>query len=210
MRVVAVSGTIARVIRGANGTRPALHLSGETIYVATAAQTPFVFRTYPSSGTCTSTDQVMLPQIDTVNGGIWDCSSTSNWWVNTRDLIPVTCKALLVADMVDQGCFIADQPYLVYLIKEVHAVAESSGTLTILPKKATGTQAVASGTALTAAAIDMVGAGAVAETVKTPTLSATPTALYLAAGNRIGLDFTDDTAGELAGLTVTFYLYRLK
>jgi hypothetical protein len=31
--------------------------------------------------------------------------------------------------------------------------------------------------------------------------------LQLAAGNRLGLDFTDDVAGELVGVIVTFTLW---
>jgi len=203
MKVLDVSGTTITVQRGANGTIPATHLISTPIYVG-----PFnVFRSSDPSGSCTSTNEKYLPQINPATGGIWDCSSTANVWFDWRRFVTVQCSALLVADQVDQQCFIADKPYAVVKIYEIHRVAESAGTLTIIPKKTSGTTAIASGTALTAAAIDMVGAGAVAETLKTPALSATPTALQIVAGNRLGLDYTGDTAGELAGVQVTFVLW---
>jgi hypothetical protein len=37
-------------------------------------------------------------------------------------------------------------------------------------------------------------------------LTATQSLLILAAGDRLGIDFTDDVAGELAGTLVTFTL----
>jgi len=203
MKVTGVSGTSITVLRGASGTRVDAHLTGSVVYVG-----PFsIFRASDPSGSCTSTAQLYTPTINPETGGIWECSSTANLWFDWRKVVTVQCHANLVADMVDQQCFIADKSYAVVKVYEIHRVAESAGTLTLIPKKTTGTTAIASGTALTAAAIDMVGAGAVAETLKTPALSATPTALQIVAGNRLGLDFTDDTAGELAGVLVTFVLW---
>jgi hypothetical protein len=150
-----------------------------------------------------------LPRVNVTNGNIWDCNSAVEKWVNLRDLTVVTCRTLLVADQIDQSCFTANRPYLVYRINEVHTTAESAGTLTLIPRRQQGTEAPASGDSLVASAIDMVGAGAVAQTVKTPALSATEANLILFTGDRLGLDFTDDVAGELAGVTVTFYLYPL-
>jgi hypothetical protein len=201
MEVSAVSGTSITVMRGANGTRVMPHLTGSTVYVG-----PFnVYRASDPSGSCTSTNETYLPQINPATGGVWDCSAKANLWWNVRKALNVTCRTLLVADSVDQACFVADRPYAVVKVTEIHTTPESAGTLTIIPKKATGTQAIASGTALTAAAIDMVTA--TAQTLITPTLSATPAALQLAAGNRLGLDFTDDVAGELVGVIVTFTLW---
>lgn len=197
-----VSGTRIPVIRrGASVS----HAASVPVYLGAAAA--FVSRDY--DGSCTAANEEYLPRVNTVNGNIWDCNSAVEKWVNLRDLVAVTCRTLLAADAIDQSCFTANRPYLVYRINEVHTTAESAGTLTLQVRRQQGTEAPASGDALTAAAIDMVGAGAVAQTVKTPALTATEALLILATGDRIGLDFTDDVAGELAGVTVTVYLYPL-
>lgn len=117
--------------------------------------------------------------------------------------IQVTCTASLFTDAIDKSCFIADRAYTITRIDEVHTVAEAGGTLTIMPRKQVGTEAPASGDALLSAAFNGLGT---AETVQNGSLTATGADLILAAGNRIGLDFTDDTAGELSGVVVTFTL----
>lgn len=206
--VISVNSTTVRVRRGSLGTRAASHVINTVVYVAAKAQKAGVFTTW-RSGSCTAAAQGFLPQIDASSGGIYDCPSAVGQWVNLRNQVIVTCRALLIADMIDQSCFTADRAYLLVKITEVHTTAESGGTLTLIPKRQVGTQAAASGDTLTAAAIDMVGAGAVAQTVKTPALTATPTLLKISTGDRLGLDFTDDVAGELAGVTVTFYLVIL-
>lgn len=194
------SGTTIPVVRSGAATA---HASGVPVFIAPA----LAFTNTDRSGSCTAANERYLPQINVSNGNIWDCSSTVEKWVNLRELVIVTCRALLIADMIDQSCFTADRPYLVYKITEVHTTAESGGTLTLIPTRQQGTEAPASGDTLTAAAIDMVAA--TAQTVKTPALTATESLLLLFTGNRLGLDFTDDAAGELAGVTVTFYLVAL-
>jgi hypothetical protein len=197
-----VSGTRIPVVRAGAAVS---HAASMPVYIAPAVA--FGNRDY--DGSCVAAEQDYLPKINVSNGKVWDCNSAVEKWVDLRELVTVTCRALLVADQLDQSCFTANRPYLVYRINEVHTTAESAGTLTIIPRRQQGTEAPASGDALTAAAIDMVGAGAVAQTVKTPTLTTSEALLILATGDRLGLDFTDDTAGELAGVTVTFYLYPL-
>ena len=60
-----------------------------------------------------------------------------------------------------------------------------------------------------ATAINAVTSGTAAQTVATATLTSTEANLIVNTGDRLGLDYTDDTAGELAGVTVTFFLYPL-
>lgn len=206
--VLSVNSTTVRVRRGAFGTVAAAHAVNSVVYVAAKAQKTGVFTAF-RSGACSAAAQAFLPQIDVSTGAIYDCPSAVGQWVNLRNQVVVTCRALLIADQIDQSCFTADRAYLLVKITEVHTTAEAGGTLTLIPRRQVGTQAPASGDALTAAAIDMVGAGAVAQTVKTPALTATPTLLKLSTGDRLGLDFTDDVAGELAGVVVTFYLVVL-
>lgn len=198
-----VSGTRVPVIRGVAGVNGS-HAVDTPVYVGPAK----AFQRTDRSGQCVAAEQAYLPWINVVEGGVYHCSSTVEKWVNLRDRIAVTCRALLIADMIDQSCFQADRPYLVVGIVEVHTTAESAGTLTLIPRRQQSTEAVASGDAL-ATAIDMVGAGAVAQTVKTATLTSSEAFLILATGDRLGLDFTDDVAGELAGVTVTFYLVAM-
>jgi len=117
--------------------------------------------------------------------------------------IRVTCRAQAVADQLDQSCFIADRIYTVVAIDEVHTIAESGGTLTIMPRKQEATEAPASGQALLSAGFNGVGT---AETVLNGALTSTGADLIMAVGDRLGLDYVTDVAGELAGVVVTFTL----
>jgi hypothetical protein len=198
------SGVTVPVIRGALGTVATSHAVGVLVYIGP----PVAFIGADRAGQCTSTNERYLPQINLVNGSIWDCSSTVEKWVNLRERIAVTCRALLIADMIDQSCFIADRQYLVTKITYIHTTPESAGTLTVIPRRQQSTEAAASGDAL-ATAINAVAAGTAAQTLVTATLTSSEALLILEAGDRLGLDFTDDSAGELAGVTVTFYLIPL-
>ena len=196
-----VSGTRVPVVRRTSVTS---HAAGVPVYIAPAP----AFVTGDRFGSCTAASEAYSPIINVQNGKIWECNSVVKKWVNLRDLTVVTCRALLVADQIDQSCFTANRAYLVYKINYVATTAEASGTLTIIPRKQVGTQAAASGTAL-ATAINAVTSGTAAQTVATATLTSTEANLIVNTGDRLGLDYTDDTAGELAGVTVTFFLYPL-
>jgi hypothetical protein len=199
-----VSGTRVPVVRGLGGVNSS-HAASVPVWIGPA----IAFGSTDRAGSCVAAEQPYLPVINVSSGGMYTCSSTVEKWVDLRDLVVVACRALLVADQIDQSCFTADRPYLLYKVTEVHTTAESAGTLTLIPKRQQSTEAAASGDTLVATAIDMVGAGAVAQTVKTPALTATEALLILQTGDRLGLDYTDDVAGELAGVVVTFYLIPL-
>lgn len=115
---------------------------------------------------------------------------------------------ILVADMVDRSFFIAPFRCKVEKIQYVALTPESAGTLTTIIRRCQGVEAPASGDALMTAA-DMVGAALVTQTVYTATLTGTTANLILEAGDRLAIDFTDDTAGELAGLNYTVTLSRV-
>lgn len=200
MKVIAL--TPLTVTRGVNSIA-ATHNTLSKVYTGTQDR---LYADVPR-GSCSRTAEKFLPHIVLPQGDLYDCPLSANVWVllNAPPALVVTCRMLLIADMVDQSCFTADRPYVITNITEVHKVAEAGGTLTMIPKKQTGTQAAASGAAL-ATAIDAVTTGNAAQTVKTATLTTTATALALAAGDRIGIDFTDDTAGELADVLFTFTL----
>jgi hypothetical protein len=204
MRVTSVSGTTIGVRRGTDGTAPGAHGTLAEVYVG--APDNFYQTEVAPGATCTSTNERYLPRVVLPTGNVYNCVG-SLWQRIGGDVgaVYVTCRALLVADQIDQSCFIADRDYIVANITEVHTTAESGGTLGLLVTRQQGTEAPASGDALVSS-IDMVGAGAVAQTVKTATLTTTAADRILDAGDRIGLDFTGDTAGELAGVLVTITL----
>jgi hypothetical protein len=198
MTVRAINGTFLTVSRGVQFPAVA-HLSGATLYHAPPAQ---FYTTDPVQGSaCTSTSELYLPHINRTSRTVSQCS-TGGVWYALDSQFTVQCYALLVADMVDQTCWHADGDYVVTGIRTVHKVSESAGTLTLIPKRQQSTEAPASGDVL-GTALTMI---ATAETVRSYTLTTTGTDLLLDAGDRLGLDFTDDTAGELAGVSVTFTL----
>lgn len=114
-----------------------------------------------------------------------------------RDAGRTFAYSKLLATSVDEYFFIADKPYRVTGIQEVHSVVGGSGAA-VRPRKITDASApgaVASATVkeLTTANIDLT---ATINTVQTPTLSATAADLLLAAGDKLALDFS----GTLTGL----------
>lgn len=197
-----VSGTRIPVLRRGQAVA---HAASVPVYLAPAA----AFISQARDGACVAANEAYLPQVNIVTGAIYDCSSTVEKWVDLRDLVPVVCQTgPLATGSVDQSCFTANRPYLVYRINYVAKVAEAAGTVTLIPRRQQGTEAPASGDAL-ATAINCVAGTTAAETVVTATLTATESLLILATGDRLGLDFTDDVPGELLGVVVTFYLYPL-
>lgn len=112
--------------------------------------------------------------------------------------------ALLVADQIDQTVFLATRACQLIGASEVHKTAESGGTLHIQLTRQQSTEAPASGDALltnnTNAGFDGTGT---AETVQAGTLISTVATKQFAVGDRLGWDYTGDTAGELAGVHIT-------
>lgn len=127
---------------------------------------------------------------------------------NDDNKIVVTSNHWLVADMVDRNFFVAPFRCKVEKIQYVATTPESAGTLTTIIRRCQGVEAPASGDALMTAA-DMVGAALVTMTVYTATLTGTTALLVLEAGDRLAIDFTDDVAGELAGLNYTVTLTKI-
>lgn len=112
--------------------------------------------------------------------------------------------ALLVADQVDMQAFIAHRAMKLVAAYEIHKTAESGGTLHIQLTRCQGTEAAASGDVLlsnnSSAGFDGTGT---AQTLQTGTIITTNAVNEFAAGNRLGIDYTGDTAGELVGVTIT-------
>lgn len=114
--------------------------------------------------------------------------------------VPVTATRIANADNIDSNIFVANRPFKVVGISEVHTTAGSDGgAVTLQVRKCTGTQAPASGVALLASTINLKGT---AQTVQAGTLTSTAEDLVLAAGDRLALDYTG-TITSLAGVQVT-------
>lgn len=152
------------------------------------------------------------PSITAAEGDIyWDDTAETlalfegTAWRKIPDRIYVSTSFQLPADMVDRSFFIADRPLKVLSIEYVATTPESAGTLTAIVRRCQGTEAPSAGDALMTAA-NCVGAALVTQTVYTATLTGTAAHLELADGDRLAVDFTDDTAGELAGLVFTVVL----
>lgn len=109
----------------------------------------------------------------------------------------------LLAASVDKWAFIASRAVQVVSISEVHSVV-GGGSAAVRPRKVTDTSApgaAASSTVkeLTQAAFDLT---ATVNTVVNGTLSATASDLTLAAGDKIGLDFSGTLTGLVGELTI--------
>lgn len=100
----------------------------------------------------------------------------------------------LLAASVDKWVFIADAAYEVVLIKEIHSVVGGvSAAVGVEKTAAASATAPGAGTLVTTATIDLTTA---VDTVQTPALVTTASTLQLAAGDKLGLDFS----GTLTGL----------
>lgn len=201
MRVRAINGGFITVSRGID-SRAVAHLSGATIYHAPPAQ---FYRADPNAGgTCERSDEQYLPHINTSSKLLSDCS-TADVWYRLDEQFNVACNTgVLFGDSIDQTCWAARRDYVITAISYVSRVVEAGGTLTVRPMRQEALEAPASGDLLATA---LSGVSTVAETVTAFVLTTIDSSfLLLDAGDRLGIDFTDDTAGELAGVIVTFTL----
>ena len=110
----------------------------------------------------------------------------------------------LYTESIDTTFFIAPFRCTVVSGRIAWRVAESGGTLTAILRRCQGTEAPASGDALSTA----VSCLTTAETVQALALTSTVANLILEPGDRLAIDYTDDTAGELAGVYLTVELVR--
>jgi hypothetical protein len=106
------------------------------------------------------------------------------------------------ASLVDQPFFIADRPYKVEAIYEIHKTLASSGPTSLAVKKAADGTAIASGTTLMTGTFDLTGTN---DTLQTATLTGTAADLLLAENDRLGVDITGTTTA-LAGVDVAVVL----
>ena len=74
MKVRSISGTNLTVTRGREGTQAVAHPNSAVIWV----DKPEYFIERDLSGSCTSTDELVLPRVNVLNGNVWQCYS-SRW-----------------------------------------------------------------------------------------------------------------------------------
>jgi hypothetical protein len=200
MQVRALNGvflTVSRSVRLAAPGGAIGHLTGLTVYHAPAGQ----FYNNTPVGTCTRANERYLPHINLSTGIVSQCSTAGVWYRLDEQRTVACYTGPLATHSVDQSCWTVNGDYVITGITYVSKVVESAGTLTVIPRRQQGTEAPASGDALATA---ISGVSTVAETVTSFTLTTTGSLLLLSSGERLGLDFTDDVAGELLGVLVTF------
>lgn len=104
------------------------------------------------------------------------------------------------ASSIDKTCFVATRKYVVKAVSGSPTVAGSDvGAVTAAIKKASGTTAIDSGTAVHSGTMDLKGT---ANTVQNLTLSTTASELQIAAGDRIGVDFTGTMTAAVGVISV--------
>ena len=103
------------------------------------------------------------------------------------------------ASSIDKVSFVAPRAFVVHAISCSPTVAGSDGSaVTAVIKKASGTTAIASGTALHASTYNLKGT---ANTVQS--LTVTTADAGIAAGDRIGIDFTGTMTAAVGCVTLT-------
>lgn len=123
-------------------------------------------------------------------------------WVPLGNVV-LSVNAALATEAVDQNIFIADRPYNVVAVGEVHGTAEATATtLTAQVNKCTGTTVAGSGSNVLTSTFNLKGT---ANTVQNGTLSATLANTQLAAGDRLALHVSG-AATELAGVVINIVL----
>lgn len=104
------------------------------------------------------------------------------------------------ASSIDKVSFVATRAYVVKAISGVPVTAGTdAGAVTAAIKKASGTTAIASGTALHSGTMNLKGT---INTVQNLTLSTTASDLQIAAGDRIGVDFTGTMTAAVGAISV--------
>lgn len=78
MVVRSVSGTTIQVTRGTNGTRATAHANNAIVYSGVPAR---FYNSDPPYGRCTASNQLVLPYINVVTGGIFSCRNVGT--INT-------------------------------------------------------------------------------------------------------------------------------
>lgn len=137
--------------------------------------------------------------IDTLRPGesAWFGCDGSDWYEYGRSQpVLVELEYSAPTDTAGNVIFVADRAYnLVAIRHTVSTVGSDMGAVTAVVKKAASGTAIASGTALTATAIDLKA------TIWTPASPAV-TVLAIAAGDQVGLDVTGTSTAARGNVTL--------
>jgi hypothetical protein len=199
MRVISLTGTQVRVVRGHGGTGARAHSASAVIYTGPA--TYYSANEVVPGSTCTSTAEVALPRIVLPTGNVYQC--TNSIWYALGSMVGAIQASFVQgatpADALDTIFFLADRDYVLVAVSAVWGTAETTGSMDIMVEKLTGTTACASGTDLLSAAIAATGT---ANTVTAGALVTTASAHLLSAGGRLCVDLSA-TPNEVANMVVT-------
>lgn len=130
------------------------------------------------------------------NATVYDVASGLGFIPPSRVILDLPIQA--AAGAVPQNVFVADRPYQVMAIKEVHSTVSTSGTLAV--RKITDTSApnAAAGATvveLLSGTTTDLSAGIAVNVVTSAPLVTTAASVKLAAGNRIALNFGGTVTG---------------
>ena len=150
------------------------------------------------NGAITAAGGITVPTGDTLV--VTDAAGLTVGGLKPVQYVYVSHMFSLPADMVDGSIFIADVAMTLVAISEIHKTAEAAGTVAIVPMRQQGTEAPSAGDVLVTGGFNGVGT---AETLQTGTVVTAGNVHKFAAGNRLGIDFTGDVPGELAGAVIT-------
>lgn len=187
---------------GTNSSLPGIEFSNgnKTCYGSAA----------PTAGTWAAGDLVISTGSGSPNFYRCVVAGSPGTWQSELSELEISTHARAAADQIDRNFFIANQAYQVTGVRYVHVTPETTAaTLFVQLTKDTGTAAPGAGTDLltnnTNAGFD---GKAAANTVQTGTLTGTVASLQLAAGDRLGIDYSVAT-NELVKVTVTVTLKKI-
>ncbi len=134
---------------------------------------------------------------------LWDGTNFYGAHNQTARHLQVTYSDDANGDLATQAVFVANRPYKVVAIRQVHsALGTDASAVTLSASKDTGTTAPGAGTGLLTATFDLKAA---INTVQAGSLSATEADLILAAGDRLSVVY-GGVLTAVAGVVVTFEL----
>lgn len=117
MSVVSISGTIAQVIRGIDGSGVGTHASTTVVYVGAPANTlgqgPF-WMSDPVYGTCTATNEQYTLRINVTAGRIWKCVN-SQWAMINNPYPGAVFTTLAKGTVIASATTIAPTSYMTHV-----------------------------------------------------------------------------------------------
>jgi len=123
IQVVSISGTLAQVRRGADGTTAGAHATLSIIYAGPTAGvigTPYV-ASDPALGTCVASTEVYTLRINVRNGFVWKCI-TSQWAVVSQPYPSPSIAGPVLGTAIASATTIAPVSYVTHVTGTVNPV----------------------------------------------------------------------------------------